>query len=564
MTHEHHFDSHKKKNPNSSYNNSFKYSVLFSILNPHTFEIIMMSKNSIFFLFYFASTTLIYKLYFLYIYSAQLWAKSFFAPILNHLLNVLLLIATTIAIKRIFYAKIVSDFYLTVYSERLMDLCFAIQAIHRLLAHVENTAQTQMIGHEYCLASCNKVSKRRLKAKSFNFFHSCTNTTTEDEELYEESIEPIIASYHQFRQLLLNSAQFEGIIDSKCIAKKTARLIYEHFYIPLSQSYSHSVNLTTHKRKSLAVKAPFIPYTAELNRSHFKNIFNSADEEKLFHILQLSDNSTISPLEFKLSLVKLYFEKEALSKSLLDHGRAVKKLEQLFSLFSLTIIIILIPLVIGLPVKELFAVIGGLCSLSFMFGQSSAVIFNSIIFMFITHPFDVGDRVFMFSDTYFVHEIGTYYTVFQTIEGLLVYVPNSLLIDQHIVNINRSKNMTEWIDIVVDYDTSTAKLSKLASKIRTIIENENKDFELDGYQKELAGYGFENSNPSLIKCVEMVNSRSFRLGIALCHKYNFQNGFERAERHIKFMKALHKAMKELSIVYYPPRLRLRFNPEEFC
>ena len=564
VTHEHHFDASKRRHNSAmkQKKNNFQYSVIFSILKPQTFEIIMMSKNAIFFFIFIASISIVFKVCYSIYSSSQYWANSFAALMINRTLNEALMVITIVTIQRIIFSKIVSDFYLTVYSERLMDHCFAIQAIRRLLTHVKGANEQGHFCHKNCHAVIPKPRKIGSKNKSLALLSSYyKNKKKKIDEAQDESIEPIISSYSQFRQLLLNSAQFEGIIDSKEAAKRTARHIYEHFYLPPKDKFLSNKPLK-HKRKHTPShlehtysKLLYLPMDAEINRGHFSNIFNPEDEEKLFTILELSESSAISPLEFKIALIKLFLEKEALSKNLLDHGGAVEKLDHLCSFVVFAITLILTPLIIGLPVKELFATLGGLCSLSFVFGQSSAVLFNSIIFIFITHPFDVGDRILVFSDTYFVHEIGIYYTVLQTIDSLLVYVPNYLLIEQHIVNIKRSKNMAEWIDIVVDYNTSTAKMALLASRVRSIIENENKYFELD-----LTQQGSGNSLSSLIKCVEMVNCRSFRLGIILHHKFNFQDGFKRVYRHFKFLKAIHEALKELSIVYYPNLLRLRCDP----
>ncbi|KAM0683230.1 hypothetical protein MDAP_001648 [Mitosporidium daphniae] len=578
-THEHYFgaskenrdDGLKKNSATNGRASAFKYSMVFSILKPQTSEIVMMSKNSIFLFIFIASISVVFKFYCYIYYSSQYWAKSIATLMINKALNEVLMVITIITIQRIIFSKIVSDFYLTVYSERLMDLCFAIQAIRRLLTHAVDANQHGRFCHRNCHSSTPKPRKISSKSKSLALISSYyrRNMRAKAVEGQDEPIEPIISSYSQFRQLLLKSAQFEGIIDSKGAAKKTAQLIYEHFYIPSKDKLMPN-KLSKGKRKypiysssseHASPRLVYLPLDAEISRGNFSNIFNPADEEKLFNLLELSENSTISPLEFKIALLKLSLEKEALSKNLLDHGSAVEKLDHLCSFVILTIIIILTPLVIGLPVKELFATLGGLFSLSFVFGNSSAVLFNSIVFIFITHPFDVGDRIFVFSDTYFVHEVGIYYTVLQTVDGLLVYAPNSLLIEQHIVNVKRSRNMIEWIDIVIDYDTPTEKIASLASKVRSIIESEGKDFELDYYQLDLIQKGSENSHSSLIKCVEVIGCRNFRLGIALCHKFNFQDGFKRVYRHSKFMKAVHEALKELSIVYYPPRLRLGHDPD---
>jgi small-conductance mechanosensitive channel len=53
---------------------------------------------------------------------------------------------------------------------------------------------------------------------------------------------------------------------------------------------------------------------------------------------------------------------------------------------------------------------------AFIFGDSLKTIFNCALFVFVTHPYDVGDRVIIgttIPDTLFVHKINFYTTVFR-------------------------------------------------------------------------------------------------------------------------------------------------------
>jgi small-conductance mechanosensitive channel len=65
--------------------------------------------------------------------------------------------------------------------------------------------------------------------------------------------------------------------------------------------------------------------------------------------------------------------------------------------------------------------------LSWLIGGSLQEVLTSIIFLFIKHPFDVGDRVVLKGDTYTVKEIRLLSTVFLDSDSGLVQAPNSQL-----------------------------------------------------------------------------------------------------------------------------------------
>ena len=65
--------------------------------------------------------------------------------------------------------------------------------------------------------------------------------------------------------------------------------------------------------------------------------------------------------------------------------------------------------------------------LSWLIGGSLAEVLTSIIFLFIKHPFDVGDRVTVSKDTYTVKEIRLLGTIFLDSNACLVQAPNTVL-----------------------------------------------------------------------------------------------------------------------------------------
>jgi small-conductance mechanosensitive channel len=65
--------------------------------------------------------------------------------------------------------------------------------------------------------------------------------------------------------------------------------------------------------------------------------------------------------------------------------------------------------------------------LSWLIGGSLQEVLQSIIFLFIKHPFDVGDRVVVNKETYTVKEIRLLSTIFLDGSSVSVQAPNNVL-----------------------------------------------------------------------------------------------------------------------------------------
>ncbi len=87
------------------------------------------------------------------------------------------------------------------------------------------------------------------------------------------------------------------------------------------------------------------------------------------------------------------------------------------------------------------AILNRLCvvnftGLSWLIGGSLQEVLTSIIFLFIKHPFDVGDRVMIATQTYTVKEIRLLSTVFLDANNGVVQAPNNQL--NTVVRLNKS------------------------------------------------------------------------------------------------------------------------------
>ena len=91
--------------------------------------------------------------------------------------------------------------------------------------------------------------------------------------------------------------------------------------------------------------------------------------------------------------VKAYLDRKSLAHSLNDTKTAVMQLHNLISVIVVIIIIVVTLLLMGIATTKILLVISSqLLVVAFIFGNSCKTVFEALIFVFIMHPFDVGDR----------------------------------------------------------------------------------------------------------------------------------------------------------------------------
>jgi len=157
-------------------------------------------------------------------------------------------------------------------------------------------------------------------------------------------------------------------INSPREAKRLARSIYMAF--------------KTDKRRNYLIAEDFYPAYA-----------TPAEAEEAFHVFDADSNGDISKAEIKTTLVRSYRERRFLSHSMRDVSVALKTLDRLLLIFAFVMLFFISLSVFGVDITSSLTTVYSLALAgSFVFKNSASNIFDSIMFIFVTHPFDTGDR----------------------------------------------------------------------------------------------------------------------------------------------------------------------------
>ncbi|KFY19324.1 hypothetical protein V493_08016, partial [Pseudogymnoascus sp. VKM F-4281 (FW-2241)] len=259
------------------------------------------------------------------------------------------------------------------------------------------------------------------------------------------------------------------------------------------------------------------------------------EADEAFMYIDTDNNGDISLDEMILKVVEMSRERKAIANSMTDIGDAISVLDSvLVAVASVIIIFIFVAFLNANFVTTLATAGTTLLSLSFVFAVTCQEFLGSCIFLFIKHPYDVGDRVDIKDEPLVVERISLLYTVFKRIDYMkMVQVPNIVLNTQWIENVTRSKAMKEQIELSISFDTSLEDIELLRTELEAFVRHSDnsRDFQED----------------VVLECTGVGTMDKLVLRAEIRHKSNWANEAIRAARRSKFMCALVLAVRKVPI-----------------
>lgn len=266
--------------------------------------------------------------------------------------------------------------------------------------------------------------------------------------------------------------------------------------------------------------------------------FAKSEIEKAFVVIDIGGVGDVSEAEFVKAVDAIYQERADLIQILSSNSDVVKRLDHLMLILVGILILFMMFPIVGFSPAEALIPLGvsltpTIVACTLIFGETIKSIFAAIVFLFATHPYDVGDRVYMDQGNFFVRKIELLSTTFERWDGFYVCYPNSVLATKAICNVRRTGLQAQRIEISLPARTASSQLMELERRLMDFVQTESRDFAF------IKSCQYEVREMNLL--VMILNLR---------HRHNFQDGPERVIRHNKFMMFLTKITKELDIEYF--------------
>ncbi|KAJ6591737.1 Mechanosensitive ion channel-domain-containing protein [Mycena vulgaris] len=292
-------------------------------------------------------------------------------------------------------------------------------------------------------------------------------------------------------------------------------------------------------RKLFSTLSDVYPPRSHLLVEDFHPYFHStAEATEAFALFDKDGNGDISKKEMREAVARIYRERKALTASLKDVGSAIAKLDAVLIAVALILVIFVCLLIFNRSdtLTSLVPLATIILGFSFIFGNSAASLFNSLLFIFSVHVFDVGDLVMIDNQPLMVREFGLFATTFRRVDGQEIIAPNALLSSSKLIhNLRRSHSMWETTNLMVSYNTPLEVLEELRVRMNAYVAANNREW----------------SNCAL-HIDKMDYQNAIHLIVAMEHRANWQDWGGRWGRRTAFMRNLKTILEDLDVRYSLP------------
>ncbi|KAI0344847.1 hypothetical protein BDW22DRAFT_1326420 [Trametopsis cervina] len=246
------------------------------------------------------------------------------------------------------------------------------------------------------------------------------------------------------------------------------------------------------------------------------------DADRAFAIFDRDSNGDVTRDEVELACLEFHREQLSIEHSMQDLDSAVGRLDNILMSVYVVVAVLIIAVALEAQLATLITGAGSLfLGLSWLIGNSLSEVLTSIIFLFVKHPYDVGDRISVGKVIYTVKEIRLLSTIFLDSSSCYVQSPNVVL----------STQMSEPFTFDVAYSTSFEQIERLRELMLAFLNSERRDF-LPQFD---------------ILVVDIPEQTKMTLKADIRYKSNWQQGALKSKRRNKWICALKLSMAKVKI-----------------
>ncbi|KAF7512368.1 hypothetical protein GJ744_001936 [Endocarpon pusillum] len=370
--------------------------------------------------------------------------------------------------------------------------------------------------------------------KSRKFFPAhCSEFATEDQEIFSSSNLPAggrpnsgrFSVGHKFSSAMRNAAnRFTG----KEVLKSGSS---QSIVLRALETEAASEALARRLWMSFVAEGEDQLYEKDIAEMLGKD--GEADANEIFTALDKDCNGDVSLSEMLLLVLQVGRDRRAMERSLHDIGKAIKSLDHILCLVVLVLtVLVYVAFFSPALASRTTTLWAGVAGASFAIAGTAQEFLGSCIFLFVKHPYDVGDRVEINSIGLIVEHISLMYTVFRQLDSeAITQIPNIVNNGAWIKNISRSTAMKETYKFCISAKTKFPAIELLKAEMQSFVLENKRD-----YQAAID-----------VEVLSLGSLKELELQVEICHKSNWSNEALRSTRRSKFICALLAALRKFSI-----------------
>lgn len=199
-----------------------------------------------------------------------------------------------------------------------------------------------------------------------------------------------------------------------------------------------------------------------------------------YEIFDQDQDGKISKKEFRNAIISIYSELRDVTQSIRSSGSALQKLDIILKMIFIAGMMLVLMTIFSFNVTNtLTLTLSVVIGLNFIIGDLAKHFLDSLVLLFINHPFDIGDTIVVglfeegcyLKDILTVKQINLMTTVFTRWNGQETYVPNHMLAGApFMTNLSRTVEQWEMIEFKVPSLASESALVDLRKNIGSFLQ----------------------------------------------------------------------------------------------
>ena len=216
------------------------------------------------------------------------------------------------------------------------------------------------------------------------------------------------------------------------------------------------------------------------------------EADEIFNALDKDCNGDVSLDEMIMLVMEVGQERKNSASSMHDISQAIEVLDRMLVVVVFVAIAFIYAAffskTLATKTAQLWSVLTGL---AFAIGGTVTEFLGCCIFLFVKHPYDVGDRVDIDKTELIVEHISLMYSVFRRVDNDKTVQISHIVANGHwIENVSRSKAMKERITLGVSANTTSAEIVALRNDLEEFVRSpENARDYQPGLDVEVVGVG---------------------------------------------------------------------------
>jgi mechanosensitive ion channel protein 4/5/6/7/8/9/10 len=263
-----------------------------------------------------------------------------------------------------------------------------------------------------------------------------------------------------------------------------------------------------------------------------------------FRLFKRKQGSYVTQKAIEQTLIGISQEKRLIARSINDSRSIVTKLNTLLTLIFLIIAGMMSFLIFEGNLETfqtnfqqfLLSISALLVAYTFLVGPLFRDLINCILFVFMMHPYDVGDRILIDDMNLIVHRVNFMSTEFIQWDGQRMYIPNTVLLGKVIHNMRRSNPQKDTIALDLHISTPPQMIETLRQRLKVFFETNKSEYDPD------FSFDFQRIEKSTKLCFTLLYQG---------HE-NWQEYLPRWHRRARLLLFLHNLLQELHVEYSLP------------